>query len=207
MTTTTAGYDDADARNDPHFTDFERARDLLHGGDWRQGLEQLEALAHRGSTTSLLLVAACMLEGWGYDQDLPGAEAWYGVAADRGSARGNYGLGLARIRMGRCRDAIDPLERAISQGYPPAYSALANIYSRGVDVPPDRRRALSLWQTGASLGHLDSLRGLVWALIHGYAGIRGRIEGLSKLVPTARQVVRARREPIVVGSGDFHRVS
>jgi TPR repeat protein len=145
--------------------------------------------------------------GWGYDQDLPGAEAWYRVAADRGSARGSYGLGLARIRMGRCKDAIDPLEHAISQGYPPAYSALANVYSRGVDVPRDRRRALSLWQTGASLGHLDSLRGLVWALLHGYAGIRGRIEGLSKLVPTACQVVRARREPIMLGSGDFHRVS
>lgn len=206
MTTTIAGYDDADARNDPQFTDFERARDLLLGSEWRHGLEQLEALAHRGSTPSLLLVAGCMLEGWGYDQDLPGAEAWYRVAADRGSARGNFGLGLARIRMGRCKDAIDPLEHAISQGYPPAYDALAYVYSRGVDVPPDRRRALSLWQTGASLGHLGASRGLVWALLHGYAGIRGRLEGFSKLVPVARQLVRAHREPIIVGSGDFHRV-
>lgn len=206
MTTMIAGYDDADARNDPHFTDFERARDLLLGSDWREGLEQLEALAHGGSTTSLLLVAGCILEGWGYEQDFRAAEAWYKVAADRGSARGNYGLGLARIRMGRCKDAIDPLEHAISQDYPPAYSALAYVYSRGVDVPPDRRRALGLWQTGASLGHLDSARDLVWALLHGYAGFRGRLEGLWKMVPMARQLVSAREEPIMPGSGDFHRV-
>jgi TPR repeat protein len=206
MVTAIAAPEDVDARGDPYLAEFERARDLLQGSEWRRGLKDLEDLAHRGSIMSMLLVSGCMLEGWGYDQDLPGAEAWYRVAAQSGSARGYFGLGLARLRMGRFREAIDALEAAISNGYPPAYNALAYIYSQGEGVPIDRRRALGLWRTGSSLGHLASKRGLTWALVHGYAGIRGRFEGFLHVFPLAVRIVRAKREPIPIGSGGFHRV-
>lgn len=198
--------DDVDARDDPYWAEFECALDLLQGPEWPRGLGELEDLAHRGSIMSMLLVSGCMLEGWGYDQDLPGAEAWYRVAAKSGSARGYFGLGLARLRMARFREAIDDLEAAASKGYPPAYNALAYIYSRGEGVPVDRHRALGLWRTGASLGHLASKHGLTWALVRGHAGIRGRFEGLLNVFPLAVRLVRAKREPIPIGSGGFHGV-
>ena len=206
MTKVIAAPHEVDARNDPYLADFESARDLLQGPDWRRGLKELEGLAHRGSIMSMLLVSGCMLEGWGYDQDLPGAEAWYRVAAESGSARGFFGLGLAHLRMGRFGEAVDDLEAAISKGYPPAYNALAHIYSRGGGgVPIDQRRALNLWRAGCSFGHLEAKRGLIRALVHGYAGIRGRVEGFLNVFPLAVELVRAKREGIPIGSGDYHR--
>lgn len=207
MTKAIVALDDVDARTDPFVADFERARDLLlQGADWRHGLKDLEGLAHRGSIMSILLVSGCMLEGWGYDQDLPGAEAWYGVAAKSGSARGFFGLGLTHLRMGRFKEAIADFEIAISDCYPPAYNALAYIYWRGDGISIDRHLALELWRTGCSLGHLEAKKNLIKALVQGYAGIRGRLEGYLNLLPLAVDLARAKREPLPMGSGGFHRV-
>jgi hypothetical protein len=194
-------------RDDPYFVDFERARDLLKGSEWRRGLKELEGLAHSGSIMSMLLVSSCMLEGWGYDQDLPGAEAWYRVAAESGFARGFFGLGLTHLRMGRFSEAVEDLEVSISKGYPPAYNALAYIYWRGGDgIQIDRRRAFELWKTGSTFGHLEARKGLVMAHIQGCAGIGGRVEGYLNLLPLAVKIVKAKCEAIPMGSGDFHRV-
>lgn len=206
LTRAMAALDEIDGRDDPYFAEFSSVRALLEGPEWRRGLEELVGLAHRGSIMSMLLVSGCMLEGWGYDQDLPGAEAWYSVAAESGSVRGYFGLGLAHQRMGRFDEAIADLEVAISMGYPPAYNALAYIYSHGNGVPIDRRRALDLWRTGSSLGHLYSKLGLIRALIHGYAGVGGRVEGWVNVIPLIVELVRAKLDPIPIGSGRFHRV-
>ena len=128
---------DADASNDPFLVDYERARDLLQTADWRQGLQELEGLARRGSIMSILLVADAMRDGWKYDKDLPGAEAWYRVAAESGSARGLFGRGLTHLLMDRFSEAIQDLEATIARGYPPAFNALAGVYFRGDGVPVD----------------------------------------------------------------------
>lgn len=133
-----------------------------------------------------------MAKGWGYDQDLPGAERWYRVAAQSGFSAGVFGLGLTYQRMGRFAEAAHELERAASLDYRPAYSALAYLYSRGEGVPLDRLKALALWRTGASLGHQQARRGLARALIHGYGGLRGRIEGLGHAF---RLIAEIWREP------------
>lgn len=110
---------------------------------------------------SMLLVSDAMRVGWMYDRDLPGAEAWYRVAAESGSARGFFGLGLTHLEMSRFSDVVQDLEAAIARHYPPAYNALAGMYSRGDGVPVNRQRALDLWRKGASLGHLPAKRNLV----------------------------------------------
>lgn len=179
---------DVDARNDPLLAEYERARDLLQGSDWRQGLEEMEGLARRGSLMSMLLVSDAMRDGWMYDQDLPGAEAWYQVAVESGSARGLFGLGLTHLLMDRFSEAIQDLEAAIARGYPPAYNALAGIYFRGDGVPVDRQRALNLWRKGASLGHLPAKRNLVRESIHGRYGLLGRVAGWLNLLPVAFEI-------------------
>jgi TPR repeat protein len=182
-----------EAHNDPLRAEFEGARALLDGEEWRRGLDELESLAYRGSMLSTLCVAGCMLEGWGYDQDLPGAEAWYRVAVESGFAAGLFGLGITHIRMGRFSEASEELQHAVSRNCLPAYNALAYLYSRGDGVPIDRQKALNLWRRGASQGHLTARRWMIWALIHGYGGLRGRFEGVLDAFPLALEIARAKR--------------
>ena len=184
---------DVDARNDPFFAEYRQAVELLQGSNWRRGLEDMERLAHEGSLMSMLLVSDAMRDGWMYEQDLPGAEAWYRVAVESGSARGLYGLGLTYLLMGRFGDAIRELEAAIARDFPPAYNALAGIYFRGDGVPSDHQRALSLWRKGALLGHLPARRNLLQQRLHGRYGFSGRVEGWRDLLPYAFEVVTVRR--------------
>ncbi len=166
------------ALDDPFRPEFERARALLDGPEWEQGLDQLETLAYAGSMLSTICVAGCMLEGWYDHEDLPGAEAWYRVAAEAGYAAAFFGLGVTYYRMGRFTDAFAAYEQAASIGFAPAWNGLANLYWFGEGVPLDRQHAVTLWREGASLGHQKARHALARALIHGYGGLRGRIEGL-----------------------------
>lgn len=166
------------AGDDPLREEFEHARSLLDGTEWRRGLEHLQGLAHQGSMLSTICVAGCMLEGWRYDQDLLGAERWYRVAAQSGFSAGIFGLGVTYQRMGRFVEAAHELERVVSLEYRPAYNALAYLYSRGEGVPLDRHKALALWRTGASQGHKPARLALARALIRGYEGLRGRLQGM-----------------------------
>jgi TPR repeat protein len=183
---------DIDARSDPHLAEYERARDLLQTSDWRDGLKELEGLAHRGSIMSMLLVSDAMRNGWLYHQDLPRAEAWYQVAVESGSARGLFGLGLTRLLMGRYSQAIQDLEAAIARRFPPAYNALAGIYFRGDGVPADRQKALDLYRRGAALGHLPAKRNLVQQSIHGRFGPFRRVVGILTAFPMAYELVRVK---------------
>ncbi|MDP2763984.1 MAG: hypothetical protein Q8O54_04010 [Brevundimonas sp.] len=183
---------DVDARDDPLLAEYERARDLLQGAGWKQGLETLERLAHQGSLMSMLLVSDAMRTGWMYDQDLPGAEAWYRVAVESGSARGLFGLALTYLQMGRFSEAIGNLEAAITRDFPPAYNALAGIYFRGDGVPVDKQRALVLWCKGAALGHLPAKRNLVRQRLQGHYGFRARIAGCLGLLPVVLEIVNLR---------------
>jgi len=179
---------DLDARNDQFLGEYERARELLQGSDWRLGLEEIERLAYRGSIMSILLVSDAMRSGWMYDQDLPGAETWYQVAVKLGSARGLFGLGLTRLMMHRFDQAIQDLEAAIGRGYAPAYNALAGIYFRGDGVPVDQGRALDLWRKGASFGHLPAKRNILQQSIHGRYGLWGMFTGLFTLLPVVLEI-------------------
>ncbi len=179
-----------EALDDPFREEFERARALLDGSEWERGLEELETLAHAGSMLSTICVAGCMMKGWYGHQDLPGAEAWYRVAAEAGYAAAFFGLGVAYHRMGRFSEASVQFQEAASRGYSPAHDALAYLYSRGEGVRLDRQRALALWKTGASQGHQKARLALAGALIRGYGGLKGRLEGLGHLFRLLAEVFR-----------------
>lgn len=183
---------DVDARNDPFLAEYERARDAVRGPDWERGLQELERLAHKGSLMSTLLVSDAMRTGWMYDQDLPGAEAWYQSAAASGSARGLFGLGLTYLVTDRFGEAIQSLEAAIAREFPPAYNALAGIYFRGDGVPADRSKALSLWRRGAALGHVPAKLNMTRQQIAGHYGLWGRVIGFLNILPAALGVVEAK---------------
>lgn len=179
---------DVDSSNDAYIEEYERARNTLATSNWSHGLQQLEQLAHRGSITSILLVADEMRKGQLYNQDLPGAEAWYKVAVDSGSARGLFGLGLTYLLMGRSSEAIQYLESAIARDYAPAYNALAGIYFRGDGVLIDRQKARDLWRGGACRGHLPAKKNLLHQSLHGRYGIWGRIVALMNLLPVVLEI-------------------
>ncbi len=123
-----------------------------------------------------------------YDQDLPGAEAWYRVAVESGSARGLFGLGLTHLLMGRFNEAIEELEAAAARNFPPAFNSLAGIYSRGDGVPVDRRKALDLWLKGASRGHVPSKKNLVQQSIHGRLGPWRFVLGVINFLPVVLEM-------------------
>ena len=178
---------DIDARHDPLLADYERARDLLPTPDWRRGLDEMERLAHAGSIMSILHVSDAMRWGWGYEQDLPGAEAWYKVAIESGSARGLYGLGFTYRLMGRFSEAIQNFEAAIARDYSPAYNLLACMHFEGQGVPVDKQRARELWRKGASLGHLPANLNLLHKSFHGHYGFWARIGALLNFLPVAME--------------------
>ncbi len=182
-----------EANTDPLRSQFEEVRALLDSSEWRRALRELEALSQQGSLLSTLCLAGCMLEGWRYDQDLRGAEAWYRAAAEAGSTAGLFGLGITHVRLARFSDALGELYEAAELGHAPAYNALAYLYLRGEGAPVDHEQALALWRAGARAGHLPAKRNMVWALIQGYGGLRGRIEGLLGIVPVSYEVARAKR--------------
>lgn len=195
MTTPPADLYDVDARIDPFFAEYERARDALYGADWLEGVEEIERLAHRGSIMSILLVADAMrVGGWIYDQDLSGAEAWYRVAIDSVSARGLFGLGLTHLLMGRFTEAIGELEAA-AEVFPPAYNALAGIYFRGDGVLVNKQKARQLWLKGSALGHLPARRNLCRLRLHGRIGFRERLAGLLDVMPLAFELVEIKASP------------
>lgn len=176
---------DIDTRNDPFFAEYQRALEMLQIPDWGPGLQEMDRLARSGSIMSILLIADAMWAGWMYDQDLPSAEAWYKVAVASGSARGLYGLGRTHLKMNRFSEAIEELEAAIAEGFPPAYNALACMYFNGQGVPVDRPRALQLWRKGSALGHLPSKRNLLQQSLHGRFGFWRRIVGIVSFLPIA----------------------
>lgn len=183
---------DVDARNDPFLAEYEKARDLLSGSDWRQGLAQIEHLASLGSIMSILLVSDNLRNGGLYDQDLRAAEAWYQVAITYGSGRGLFGIGLTHLLMGRFDESVLNLEAAISKNYPPALNSLAGIYFRGDGVPVDIRRALALWRKGAALGHIPAKRNLIEQSLQGRLGPYRYLLGILTLVPVALEISAAK---------------
>lgn len=160
---------DIDAQGDPYLDEYVKARDRIAAeGPW--AVKDMEALAHRGSMMSILYVSDALRAGTTYDQDLPGAERWYEVAAASGSTRGLTGLALTHLLMGKAPQAVTGLEAAIEKNYPPAMNALAGIYFRGDLGRRDKPKALALYQRGASLGHFPSKVNLVRLALHGRFG-------------------------------------
>ncbi|MEH6699719.1 MAG: hypothetical protein V7672_13530 [Brevundimonas sp.] len=179
-----------EALDDPFREAFEAAHALLDEPEWEHGLEKLETLAYAGSMLSTICVAGCMLNGWYDREDLPGAEAWYRVAAEAGYSAAFVGLGATYHRMGRFSDAAVAYEEAAARDYPPAYHRLALLYWYGEGVSPDRQRALNLWRSGASQGHQQARHALARVLIHGAGGLRGRIEGLRYAFQSVAEILR-----------------
>ena len=161
---------DLDAKRDPHMAEYAKVRDSMRA-DPHSAIREMETLAYRGSIMSILFIADAMLTGSWYEQDLPGAERWFEVAAKSGSVRGIAGSAATHLLMGRHADAIKELEEAISKRYPPAINSLAKLYFLGQGVPEDKAKALSLWREGAALGHLHSKRHLVHRSLRGHFGI------------------------------------
>ena len=169
-----------EAEGDPFRKEFERARALLDTEEWQRGLDDLESLDQAGSALSTLCIASCLVKGFGYEKDLPGAEARYRVAVEAGYSAGLFGLGIVHLQTGRFAEAFEEFEQAVSRDYHLAYNALAYLYSRGEGVAQDRQIALALWRTGTAKGHRKARVAMIRALLRGYGGLGGRIEGVKQ---------------------------
>lgn len=141
---------------DLHIDRYKVARDRLHSDEWESGLNDLETLAHEGSLLSALLIADALREGRLYKQDLQMAEKWYSAAAESGSLRGCFGLGLTHLKLEQHDEAVRLLNLAAEAGYPPALNVLAGIYFRGNLSVRDRAKAEDFWNRAIDAGHVSA---------------------------------------------------
>jgi TPR repeat protein len=163
--------------NDPLLREYQSAGRTLKR-DRSEGLREIGSLAARGSTLSMLFVADVLRRGDGYKVDLEKSQGWYGHAASLGSGRAMYGLGLVHLTRGNSGNAIDAFEAAGERGCGAALWALGLLYRQGgAGVSQDIDKARTLFERGASLGHVWSSRSLSILLMSGRYGLSGRMRG------------------------------
>lgn len=147
-----------DWESEPDHDELLLAADLRES-DPIQALSRFEALARRGSTTSMAYIGDMYLQRsrlyrsslgrpYSHRSDMDGdwqeAERWLREGAERGSAIACYLLAWTYVNVGKPQEALHPLEVAAAQGYAPALNMLGRIYlaaDTGVerDIPKARR--------------------------------------------------------------------
>jgi len=105
----------------------------------------------------------------------PEQEVQLAALAEKGDARSM--LGLAYMRLDPESDRYDPesaaelLRRSAAQGDPEAQFQLARLYEKGIGVPGDLARALSLYQAAADQDFPDAVNEMGFFYFNGALGL------------------------------------
>jgi len=144
--------------------------DAQPGGDKRQAWaalrpddeKQLQALADKGDTRSLIGLAYISQNPAGDRYDPAKAIAYLTTAAEAGSAEAQYELGKA-LEMGigtqaNVGAAVEWFARAAAQGFGDALNDLGYLYTQGGSgLPRDRQQGISFFLRAAEAGHPEGL--------------------------------------------------
>ena len=121
--------------------------------------EKLKAAAEGGDAKSQFLYAQCCEDGKGTEKDMECAFYWYMQAALAGNVKAQYRIGQA-LENGEGTEpnpleAIDWYYKAAhaEKPYSVAYYRLYEIYSEGISIPKDDRRAREYLVTSANYGY------------------------------------------------------
>lgn len=126
-------------------------------------VEWLDTQAHNNSAYAQYLLANAHLEARVPNPDLRAGAAWLERAAAQGLAAAQYELAMLLVEQD-WEQAETLLQAAVEQGYPAAYSTLAEYYHQGYHYPQDLALAVRYYQAAVDAGHLNALNNYAWLL-------------------------------------------
>ncbi|HTO83812.1 MAG TPA: tetratricopeptide repeat protein [Methylomirabilota bacterium] len=174
--------------NEPDLAQLRRAHSLLRDNP-AQALRDLEGLADRGSTMSMLYIGYACRHGEGTARDLVRAAEWYSRAASRGSKLGRYLLGRVYLELERYAEAQQMFEMGVSENYAPSMNLLGIMYMRRRGIERDTSRALFLLEQSASLGNIYGKRNLARLLLKGTFGPLQFLRGIYIFISVFKDVL------------------
>lgn len=125
----------------------------------RERTFQLYRKAAETSLDGLCNLGHCYSDGIGTDKDDKKAVECYRIAAENGSAQGQYDLAVCyRNGEGVKQDfakAVELYEKAIAQGHSNAMSNLGLLYDNGIGVEVDKSKAIKYYQMSAENGNMQ----------------------------------------------------
>ncbi|PNK59810.1 tetratricopeptide repeat protein [Psychrobacter sp. FDAARGOS_221] len=125
-----------------------------------KGFDAVLKAAQLNHLPALNKVGAMYEFAMGTERDLDKAFYWYQKAADAGSMKGQYNVGIVYLNGNRDAVAnINPEERykiafefltkSANQNYAPAQNALGNMYKNGMGVEQNESEAIEWWRKAA----------------------------------------------------------
>lgn len=144
---------------------------------WQTGIDYARRAAIAGDTEAFFLLGQAYFNGHATLTQMPDyglARHWFELAAEQGSNRAEYFLGL--IYKSGYGIAADPqrashwFQLAADHGNADAMFMLGNAYAHGEGVKPDAKRARKLYQAAASLEHPLASQTLAIAVAQGELG-------------------------------------
>ena len=114
---------------------FEGGWNAYDRGDFARAVQLWRPLAEGGHVNAQINLAVMYEHGYGVDQDLQRAAAWYLAAARQDSAIGQYNLGLFLAEHSGVipaeQDALYWLGKAADQGFADAQLQVGLMYAQG----------------------------------------------------------------------------
>lgn len=144
---------------------------------WQTGIDYAKRAAIGGDAEAFFLLGQANFNGHATLTQMPDyglARHWFELAAEHGSNKAQYFLGL--IYKSGYGIAADPqrashwFQLAADHGNADAMFMLGNAYAHGEGVKPDAKRARKLYQAAASLEHPLASQTLAIALAQGELG-------------------------------------
>lgn len=155
-----------DIRNEPDIAALRNARAALRKNPI-QAINELEALAARGSVASRIYLGRAFLDGTAGGVDLNASEKWFGSAAEQGSIYASYCLGRVYLQMRKYSQAEGAFKTAAKDNYPPALRMLGFMYIRGFTGSRDWIHAKELLERATAEGDFYAKGYLAGVLVHG----------------------------------------
>jgi TPR repeat protein len=163
---------------------------------WQTGLEYARLAAKQGDPEAFYLLGQANFNGHATLTQMPDygrARHWFELAAEHGSGKAQYFLGL--IYKNGYGVAADPqtasnwFQQSVDHGNADAMFMLGNAYAHGDGVKPDVKRARKLYQAAASLEHPLASQTLAFALQQGELGFaRNQDQADEMMLETEHQI-------------------
>jgi len=152
------------------------ARDLYYAGKHDEALNVYQELAQKGSICALEFLGGFYMEsaksgGKKVDKDYVKAKYLLKKAADSGSIKAHYLLGIIAFKSNSIDEAVKQFTIAMESGYSAACYQLGKMYYFGSGVRQDKDKAYKLFYNAESMGHIFGKRQRAVMLLKGHKGV------------------------------------
>lgn len=147
--------------------------------DPAQAVKELQLLAERGSSYSMLYLGWAYQKGTGASVDAKQAERWFHRAVENGSKLAIYYLGHFYLQQQEYSKAHEVFVMGVSKQYAPAIYCLGQMYLDGTGVSKQPDKARALLEQATALGHVFAKRSLAKLLMSGQFGLFSILRGCS----------------------------